>query len=151
MRVGSGFLAATALLLGALLFSASQQTTARPLRIVDVTERSAVRPVGAPSLAATGMPPSPPPRASLLQPASGIFDLDSLVGIADALAAVAEGDELILYTSDWNGSDWNGIDELILYTSRRPAFTGINVDLDHAARCDPWCVEFTANPPRHDG
>ena len=108
--VGSGFLAATALLLGALLFSASQQTTARPLRIVDVTERSAVRPVGAPSLAATGMPPSPPPRASLLQPASGIFDL------ADALAAVAEGDELILYTSDWNGSDWNGIDELILYT-----------------------------------
>ena len=62
------------------------------------------------------MPPSPPPRASLLQPASGIFDLDSLVGIADALAAVAEGDELILYTSDWNGSDWNGIDELILYT-----------------------------------
>ena len=44
------------------------------------------------------------------------LDLDSLVGIADALAAVAEGDELILYTSDWNGSDWNGIDELILYT-----------------------------------
>ena len=44
------------------------------------------------------------------------LDLDSRVGIADALAAVAEGDELILYTSDWNGSDWNGIDELILYT-----------------------------------
>ena len=106
MRVGTVFLAATALLLGALLFSASQQTTARPLRIVDATERSAVRPVGAPSLAATGMPPSPAPRASLLQPASRIFDLDSLVGIADALAAVAEGDELILYTSDWNGIGW---------------------------------------------
>ena len=30
-------------------------------------------------------------------------------------------------------------------------FTGNNVDLDHAARCDPCRVEFSANPPGHDG